>query len=42
MRETYIVLRGSLTIWRTLNGVFPDGTEGKIDCGNHHAMVYSR
>jgi hypothetical protein len=42
MRETYIVLRGTLTIWRTLNGVFPDGTEGKIDCGNHHAIVYSR
>lgn len=40
MREVYIALRGELTIWRTLNVELPDGTQGKIDCGNHHAIVY--
>jgi hypothetical protein len=44
MREVYILNqnRDELTVWRTLNGVFPDGSQGKIDCGNHHAIVYSR
>lgn len=40
MREVYIPLRGELTIWRTLNVELPDGSQGKIDCGNHHAIVY--
>jgi hypothetical protein len=40
MREVYIALKGELTIWRTLNVELPDGTQGKIDCGNHHAIVY--
>jgi hypothetical protein len=31
-----------LTVWRTLNVTRPDGSQGKIDCGNHHAIVYSR
>ena len=42
MREVYIPLNGVLTIWRTLNVVFDDGREGKIDCGNHAASVYTR
>ena len=44
MREVYILNgnRGELTVWRTLNVRMPDGTQGKIDCGNHHAIVYSR
>lgn len=44
MREVYILNRNrdELTVWRTLNGIFPDGSQGKIDCGNHHAIVYSR
>ena len=42
MREVYIPLKGELTIWRTLNVDLPDGTQGKIDCGNHHAIVYTR
>ena len=42
MREVYIALKGELTIWRTLNVELPDGTQGKIDCGNHHAIVYKR
>jgi len=31
-----------LTVWRTLNVRRPDGLPDKIDCGNHHAIVYSR
>ena len=42
MREVYIALKGELTIWRTLNVELPDGTQGKIDCGNHTAIVYRR
>ena len=42
MREVYIALKGELTIWRTLNVELPDGSQGKIDCGNHHAIVYRR
>jgi hypothetical protein len=44
MREVYILNgnRGELTVWRTLNVRMADGTQGKIDCGNHHAIVYSR
>jgi hypothetical protein len=42
MREVYIALKGELTIWRTLNVELPDGTQGKIDCGNHTAIVYKR
>lgn len=44
MREVYI-LNGTgdeLTVWRTLNVRTPDGGSGRIDCGNHHAIVYSR
>jgi hypothetical protein len=42
MREVCIALKGELTIWRTLNVELPDGTQGKIDCGNHHAIVYKK
>ena len=42
MREVYIPLNNELTLWRTLNVVFDDGTQGKIDCGNHTAIVYKR
>lgn len=42
LREVYIPIKGELTIWRTLNVERPDGTQGKIDCGNHHAVVYKR
>ena len=42
MREVYIPLKGELTIWRKLNVDLPDGTQGKIDCGNHQAIVYKR
>jgi hypothetical protein len=42
MQEVYIVLGNDLTIWRVLNTVFADGTPGKIDCGNRHAIVYTR
>jgi hypothetical protein len=42
MREVYIALKGELTIWRTLNVELPGGSQGKIDCGNHHAIVYRR
>ena len=41
-RETYIVRRDALTVWRVLNVELPDGGEGKIDCGNRHAIVYTR
>ena len=44
MREVYILDKNGdeLTVWRTLNTRRPDGVDGKIDCGNHHAIVYSR
>jgi hypothetical protein len=44
MREVYILTKNGdeLTVWRTLNVTRPDGSQGKIDCGNHHAIVYSR
>ena len=42
MREVYIPLRGELTVWRKLNVERPDGAPDKIDCGNHHAIVYTR
>jgi hypothetical protein len=44
MREVYVLNRNreELTVWRTLNVRLPDGLQGKIDCGNHHAIVYSR
>ena len=44
MREVYILNKNGdeLTVWRTLNVTRPDGSQGKIDCGNHHAIVYSR
>jgi hypothetical protein len=38
----YIVQGGDLTIWRTLNVEFDDGRDGKIDCGNRHAIVDTR
>jgi hypothetical protein len=43
-REVYILDKNGdeLTVWRTLNVTLPDGSQGKIDCGNHHAIVYSR
>jgi hypothetical protein len=40
MQEVYIVLRNELTEWRVLNVELPDGSQGKIDCGNRHAIVY--
>ena len=42
MREVYILTGDDLTIWRVLNVVLPDGGDGKIDCGNRHAIVYTR
>jgi hypothetical protein len=42
MREVYIPLRGELTVWRKSNVERPDGAPDKIDCGNHHAIVYRR
>jgi len=44
MREVYILNKNGdeLTVWRTLNTRRPNGVDGKIDCGNHHAIVYSR
>ena len=44
MREVYILNKNGdeLTVWRTLNVRRPGGLDGKIDCGNHHAIVYSR
>ena len=42
MRETYIVRGEELTVWRVLNVELADGSQGKIDCGNHHAIVYRR
>jgi hypothetical protein len=42
MRDVYIVQGRDLTIWRTLNVEFEDGRDGKIDCGNRHAIVYTR
>lgn len=44
MREVYILNRNGdeLTVWRTLNVRRPDGLPDKIDCGNHHAIVYAR
>jgi hypothetical protein len=44
MREVYILNgnREELTVWRTLNVRMPDGLQGKIDCGNHQAIVYGR
>jgi hypothetical protein len=42
MREAYVVLGDDLTIWRTLNVERADGTQGKIDCGNRTAIVYTR
>ena len=44
MQEVYILNRNhnELTLWRTLNTVLPDGSSGKIDCGNRAAVVYVR
>src|SRR5688572_7418229 len=44
MREVYILNKNGdeLTVWRTLNVRRPGGLPDKIDCGNHHAIVYSR
>jgi hypothetical protein len=44
MQEVYILNRdrSELTVWRTLNTVRPDGSSGKIDCGNRAAIVYRR
>ena len=44
MQEVYILNRdrSEMTLWRTLNTVLPDGSSGKIDCGNRAAVVYVR
>jgi len=44
MQDVYILNRdrSELTLWRTLNTVLPDGSSGKIDCGNHVAIIYKR
>ena len=34
--------RTELTLWRTVNVRMPDGTSGKIDCGNRVALVFVR
>jgi hypothetical protein len=42
MQEVYILNRdrSQMTLWRTLNTVLPDGSSGKIDCGNRAAVIY--
>jgi len=44
MQEVFILNRDrrELTLWRTLNTVLPDGSSGKIDCGNRAASIYLR
>ena len=44
MQEIYILNRdhSEITLWRTLNVRMPDGSSGKIDCGNRAAVVYRR
>jgi hypothetical protein len=42
MREVFILNGSELTIWRTLNVVMADGTQGEIGCGNHQAIVYTK
>ena len=44
MQDVFILNRDrtELTLWRTLNVVMPDGSSGKIDCGNRVAVVYVR
>jgi hypothetical protein len=44
MQEVHILSRdrAELTLWRTLNVRMPDGSSGKIDCGNRAAVVYRR
>ncbi len=44
MQDVYILNRdrSELTLWRTLNTVRPDGSSGKIDCGNRVAIIYMR
>ena len=44
MQDVYILNgdRTELTQWRTLNTVRPDGSSGKIDCGNRVAAIYVR
>jgi hypothetical protein len=44
MQEVYILNRdrSELTLWRTLNVRMPDGSSGKIDCGNRAAVIYRR
>jgi hypothetical protein len=44
MQEVYILNRdrSQMTLWRTLNTVLPDGSSGKIDCGNRAAVIYVR
>ena len=44
MQEVYILNRdrNEMTLWRTLNTLLPDGSSGKIDCGNRAAVVYVR
>ena len=41
MQDVFILNRDGteLTLWRTLNVVMPDGSSGKIDCGNRVAVV---
>jgi len=43
-QEVYILNRDrtEVTMWRTLNTLLPDGSSGKIDCGNHVALVFLR
>jgi hypothetical protein len=44
MQDAYLLNRDAtvLTVWRVLNTRRPDGTSGKIDCGNRQAIVYVR
>ena len=34
--------RDELNVWRTVNVRGSDDPPDKIDCGNHHAIVYAR
>jgi hypothetical protein len=43
LREVYILSGNDLlTVWRTLQVNLPDGTQGRIRCGSHAAIVYRR
>jgi len=40
--DVYIVRADELTIWRTTNVEYPNGTQSQNICGNRQAIVYQR